>query len=46
MAEKFNEKEAFVLDSIGDVAEVPKLMGTSEDRYDMTRIGKKQELLV
>ncbi|KAL8754835.1 MAG: hypothetical protein Q9199_004056 [Rusavskia elegans] len=45
MAEKYSEKEAVALESLEDVAVVSELAGTAEDRYDMTRIGKKQELL-
>lgn len=45
MAKGFDEKEVMnVVDAME--VDVDPMAGTAEDQYDMTRIGKKQELLV
>ena len=45
MATPFDKKEAMTF-AIAEEVEPGPATGTAEDQYDMTRIGKKQELLV
>lgn len=46
MSEGFEEKQAENVEQAMEADTTGPMTGTAEDQYDMTRIGKKQELLV